>query len=139
MAPLKILEISRWSKIYSTGNRFSLPLLAWIGQHVGWVANKFNRNWCYITVIQQQKRVLINLVQYRLGAIELVQSSWCTSSWCIELVHINLVQYRLGAHWLGAYRVGAKEHIFCMNSEIFLENVLHFFTKILYDKWSTIL
>ena len=51
---------------------------------------------------------------------------------------MNLVQYRIGAilTWCnrGAYRIGANEHNFCMNSEIFFANVLDFFTRILFDK-----
>ena len=64
---------------------------------------------------------------HRVGAYQVGASTWCISTWCkcnIDLVHIKLVQYR----------VGAKKHIFCMNSEIFFANVLHFFTKILFDK-----
>ena len=38
-------------------------------------------------------------------------------------MHIKLV------HRLGAYQVGSKKHIFCMNSEIFFANVLHFLPK----------
>ena len=46
----------------------------------------------------------------RLGAHQVDASTWCISTWC----NIDLVQSTC------AYQVGAKKHIFCMNSEIFL-------------------
>ena len=69
------------------------------------------------------------LVRYWLGAQRLG---------AIDLVQCRLGAYQLGeiltwCNRLGTYRVGAKKHIFCVNSEIFFRKCFTFFLPKFYS------
>ena len=110
-----------------------------LGAHQVRASTRCISTWCNIDLVARRLGAILTWCN-QLGAYQVGALTRCISSWCnIDLVHADLVQYRLGARrlaaistWcnrLGAYQVGAKKHFFCMNSEFFFANVLHFLPK----------